>query len=313
MGWHPVTGERDPDYEDTGPPDLSVLHRWELLHMIWEPIALGAFGRVLSVLFRVLPPGRTLWMSYRAVAREAAVDLSTVVRAYQGFREAGVMVTASDGRPAIDYRVALDAAIRSITSRPPTDRHRRLARLHEIAEALGSAVNMDYIAQRVDQLNADPSQKLPGRHKRAHNPRRMQAAHGCMQGADTRMQAAHTRMQGADGVYATCIPELNTNGNLNWNPNGEINGSPKGAAARPLGEQRTPMSLRSEGFQATYAGSPTLASRVLDLLKVRVIISRKEVIDAFEVWPAEAGRALRLLTESGHAVRVAHGKYRLME
>ncbi len=66
MGWNPETGEFDPDYEDANAPDLSVLHRWELLHMICEPIGLGARGRVLSVLFRVLPPGRTLFMSLEA-------------------------------------------------------------------------------------------------------------------------------------------------------------------------------------------------------------------------------------------------------
>ena len=72
MGWNPETGEFDPEYEDDNARDLSVLHRWELLHMIWEPFALGAFGRVLSVLFRILPPGRSLFMSLSAVAREAA-------------------------------------------------------------------------------------------------------------------------------------------------------------------------------------------------------------------------------------------------
>ena len=118
MGWHPETGAYDPDYEDDGPPDLSVLHRWELLHMISEPIGLGARGRVLSVLFRVLPPGRTLFMSWSAVAREAGVDRSTVARTYADLRAMGIMVTAANGKPAIDYAEALDAAIRSIQARP---------------------------------------------------------------------------------------------------------------------------------------------------------------------------------------------------
>ena len=66
MSWDHRGDRIDEEAGDIGPPDLSVLHRWELLHMIWEPFALGASGRVLSVLFRVLPPGRGLWLSMAA-------------------------------------------------------------------------------------------------------------------------------------------------------------------------------------------------------------------------------------------------------
>jgi hypothetical protein len=148
--------------------DLSVLQRWELLHMIWQPWALGASRNVLSVLFRVLPPGKTLLMSMSAVAREAGVIKRTVSRSYEQFRAAGLLVTGPDGKPTIDYLKALDAAIRSIVSRPAAERDRRLEHLHRIADALGKRVNMSFF----ERIKREHSATMPGRKARTHKPKR---------------------------------------------------------------------------------------------------------------------------------------------
>jgi DNA-binding transcriptional regulator YhcF (GntR family) len=205
----------DDEYDYEPIHDLSVLHRWELLHMIWEPFALGASGRVLSVLFRVLPPGRPLFMSMSAVAREAAVIKRTVSRTYKELRAGGIMVTAENGRPTIDYATALDAAIRSIASRPAAERERRLARLHEIAAALGRSINMDRFAKRTSQLDGEPGKKLAGR--RTRKPQQTQ-----------KMGRGHV----VPGSGSRCHPELNTNGNPNLNPELNINDPSRDDAAR---------------------------------------------------------------------------------
>jgi hypothetical protein len=312
MGWNPETGEHDPEYEDTGAGDLSILHRWELLHMISEPIGLGASGRVLSVLFRVLRPGRTLFMSWSAVAREAGVGRATVARTYADLRAMGVLVTARNGKPAIDYAKALDAAIRSVQTRPVAERERRLNRLHQIAEALGRSVNMDTFAERTAHYDANPAAKPPGRLKRTHTRDRSQCDTTRSHLDTTRSHPETGRSHLDTGPVSTCDPELNTNGTLNLTPNGEINGSSRDDACRRRDEQHTPTSLRS-GFQETYAGRPTLKARVRELLLTQDIVTGPDVIAACNVGRGEAGRALKGLVETGDAVCIARGKYVIAE
>jgi hypothetical protein len=301
--------DRFDDPEDQYEPvhDLSVLHRWELLHMIWEPIALGASGRVLSVLFRVLPPGRTLRMSMSAIAREAAVIKRTVARVYANLRAERILVTARDGKPTIDYGKALDAAIRSVASRPDGERERRLARLQEIAGALGTGVNMKYIEARVAEYEVDPAKRLPGRQTRARNWTRWHVDPERGHVDTGRGQADTSRGHVDTAPVSRCHPELNLNGVSNTKGNLSLNGPPEGdAAARRPGGPHTPER------RSVYAGKPVLRERVLDLMRRNRTgwpWKRGDVASALKVHPVRAGQALKELCELGHAERLDHGRY----
>jgi hypothetical protein len=300
----------DPEDQYEAVHDLSVLHRWELLHMIWQPIALGASGRVLSVLFRVLPPGRTLLMSMGAVAREAAVIKSTVARVYVKLRAAGILVAAPNGKLTIDYRKALDAAIRSVVSRPDGERDRRLARLQEIAEALGTSVNMKFIEERLAEYDADPTKRLPGRQTRKQNPDRVHVAPDRVQLATDRVQLATDRVHVAPASGARCDPELNLNRIPNLNLELEENGPPEGAAARRSGRPD------ARKLQSEYAGKPILRLRVRDLMRSNRNgwpWTRGAVAAELKVHPNHAGRALLELCERGEAERIDHGRYLLTD
>ena len=235
---------------------------------------------MLSVLFRVLPPGRTLLMSLSAVAREAAVIKSTVARAFKKLRAARILVAGPDGKPTIDYLAALNAAIRSVASRPAGERQRRLARLNEIAAALGASVNIEFIEGRLAEFNAGTAKRLPGRHIREQRPRRVQLATDGAQVAPDRLQLATDRVQVASASGARCPPELNSNGNLKKNLNGQRNGPPSDG---PRGR-----------IQAEYGGKPTLIARVLDLMQAeRRNWYRSEIAQLLEAKPSEVSRALR--------------------
>jgi hypothetical protein len=287
----------DPEEQYEPVHDLSVLHRWELLHMIWQPIALGASGRVLSVLFRVLPPGRTLRMSMSAVAREAAVDKRTVARIYKEQRASGILVSAAtDGKPTVNYSKALDAAIRSVVSRPDGERDRRLARLQVIAEALGTSVNMKFIDSKLAEYEADPAKRLPGRQTRKKNPKRWQLV-------TDQGQLVTDRGHVATAPGTPCHPELN----LNWIPElEEVNGPPEGAAARRSGRPD------ARNLRSLYGGKPVLRERLFDLMQSRRCgwpWQRGDVAAELGVRPVQAGRVLRELCDLGLAERIDHGRY----
>jgi DNA-binding transcriptional regulator YhcF (GntR family) len=312
MSW-----DTDGDYiaEEPEAVDLTVLHRWELLHLIWEPIALGASGRVLSVLFRVLPPGRPLLMSMGAVAREAGVTKQTVVRVYKALRAARILVTAKDGKPTVNYDEALDAAIRSVASRPSGELERRLARLQEIAGAMGTGVNTEFIDAQVADYDADPDKRLPGRQRRKRKPRRTHAALERTHVMPDRPHAVPDRTHGVSASDARCAPELNLNGVSNPKGNWNANGA-SGGASRPLEAPHTDQPSNKLGpIQTEYGGQPTLIARALELIRRRPVDpwTRFDIAVELDVLPGEAGRVLRDLRQRGYAERIGHGRYMLTE
>jgi hypothetical protein len=301
----------------SGDQDLSVLHRWELLHMIWEPFALGASGRVLSVLFRVLPPGRSLWMSESAVAREAAVTKRTVSRAYAEFRAERVLITAPDGKPTIDYMKALDAAIRSVVSRPLGERERRLERLQEIAHALGTSINEKYVKARLAEFEVKPWKRLPGRQIRDYDTPRMErwlaerdqrekeeiAARGHV--VPDRGQADTSRGHVVPASGSRCPPELNTNSNSEQK-------FESAAKAKRLVRLYGVPDVHHFVGKAEYAGKPTLPVQVLGHVRgyhPNRTWRRSELSEHLDVAPVRIGQALKILCERGHAERVGHGIY----